>query len=183
MTKDIQIYNFSKTYIQLRIRKEFKSLINTNFMVLEKFFDTILGWAFNLSADSKNAILIGVIIISFLITLITTLVYKYFTDQNALKKIKEDNEALQQKMKEHKGDVSKMSELQKQAFQNGFIEPMKHQVKPLLITFIPFLLIFSWLRVKYAGSGDLVFGIGWFGTYVITSILFSIVLRKVLKVY
>ena len=146
-------------------------------MVLEGFFDFVFGWTFrfgNLSA---------ILIVSFIITLLTTLVYKYFTNQDALKKLKEENQEIQKKMKEHKGDVKKMAELQKEALQKSLIEPMKHQLKPLLITFIPFLLVFGWLRLRYADTGDLLFGLGWFGIYVISSILFSMVLRKLLKVY
>ncbi len=146
-------------------------------MALEGFFNFIFGWALKLSS------LLGIIIITFIITLLTTLVYKYFTDQEALKKVKEDNKRLQQEMKDHKGDVKKMAELQKEVFQKGFIEPMKHQWKPLLITFLPFILIFGWLRVTYANAGDIFLGMGWFGTYIIFSILFSMVLRKILNVY
>ena len=146
-------------------------------MVLDGFFNFIFGWSFRFG--NLGAILI----ISFIITLLTTLVYKYFTNQEALKKLNYENKGLQEKMKQHKGDVKKMAELQKEALQKSLIEPMKHQIKPLLITMIPFLLVFSWLRLRYEGTGDLIFGIGWFGTYIVSSIIFSMVLRKVLKVY
>lgn len=147
-------------------------------MAFERFFDIIFGWAIRLTGDFG-----GIIIISFIITLLTTLVYKYFTDQEALKRIKDENKQLQDKMKEHKGDVKKMAELQKEALQKGLIEPMKHQLKPLLITMIPFVLIFGWLRKTYENTGDLFLIFGWFGTYVIFSIIFSMALRKLLKVY
>lgn len=151
-------------------------------MVIDTFFNATLGWSLHLSKEPRTAALIGIVFISFLITLLSTLVYKYFTDQNALKQIKEDNKKLQAQMKEHKGNVSKMAELQKEALQKGLIEPMKHQVKPLLITFIPFILIFGWLRATYESTGDIFLSFGWFGTYIIFSIVFSIVLRKLLKV-
>lgn len=146
-------------------------------MVLETFFNAILGWTTKLGGAW------GIIIISLIITLITTLVYKYFTDQVALKKIRDDNQKLQEEMKNSKSDPKRMAELQKQMLQNGFMKPMKHQLKPLLITFIPFILIFSWLRTTYTPMGKLAFGMGWFGIYIISSIVFSMILRKLMKVY
>ena len=125
----------------------------------------------------------GVIIVAFIITLLTTLVYKYFTDQEALKKIKEDHKLLQEEMKNNKDNPKRMAELQKEMLQKGLLEPMKHQLKPLLITFIPFILIFGWLRETYQAVGDIFIGLGWFGTYIIFSIIFSMILRKVMKVY
>lgn len=152
-------------------------------MVIDTVFNFLLGWTLKLGSP-----LVGVLIISFIITLLTTLVYKYFTDQNALKQIKEDNKKLQEEMKKYKDDPKKVMELQKEAFSKGFMEPMKHQLKPLLITFIPFLLIFSWMRKVYAASDAVVLNLGimsfgWFGTYIISSIVFSMILRKVMNVY
>src|SRR3989338_1531724 len=142
-------------------------------MVLNSIVDFLFNWT------TEFGPLWGVIIVAGIITLITTLVYKYFTDQKALKKIKEDHKDLQEEMKKHKENPAKMAELQKQLLQKGLIEPMKHQLKPLLITFIPFILIFGWLKTTYQSSGDMLFGFGWFGTYIIFSIIFSIILRKV----
>jgi|SRR3989344_1230966 len=146
-------------------------------MVLDNFVNILFSWTL------KFGYMWGIIIIAFILTLLTTLVYKYFTDQEALKNIKEENKKLQEEMKSHKGNPAKMAELQKQALQKGLIEPMKHQIKPLLITFLPFILIFGWLRTTYGDVGTIFLGMGWFGTYFIFSIIFSMALRKVLKVH
>ena len=150
-------------------------------MSVSTIVDFLLGWSLKLGK------FYGLLTISFLITLITTLVYKYFTDQEALKKLKEDNKGLQEEMKKHKDNPSKMMELQKEAFSKGF-EPMKHQLKPMLITAIPLLLIFTWLRKVYGVGGEIYINLGfihlgWLGTYIIFSIIFSMVLRKLFKVY
>lgn len=144
-------------------------------------FNDIINYLFGWTLKFGN--LWGIIIVSFILTLITTLVYKYFTDQEALKSIKEDNKKIQEEMKEHKSNPQKLAELQKQALQKGFIEPMRHQVKPLIITFLPFFVIFGWLRTTYADVGSIFLGMGWFGTYFIFSFIFSMVMRKVLKVH
>ena len=145
-------------------------------MVLDNFFNIIFGWTIKIGP------LFGIIFISFLITLLSTLAYKYFTDQNALKLLKEDHKRIQEEMKKHKDDAKKIAELNKEALQKS-LEPFKHQIKPLLITFIPFILIFAWLRTAYVNTGDLFLGIGWFGNYILFSFVFSIALRKLLKVY
>ena len=125
----------------------------------------------------------SIVIVSFILGFFTTLVYKYFTNQDALKKIKEENKRLQDEMKNHKDNPKRMAELQKEALQKSLIEPFKHQMKPLLITFAPFVLVFGWLRANFAGAGDIFLVFGWFGTYIIFSIIFSSLMRKMLRVY
>ncbi len=151
-------------------------------MGFDSIVNFLLGWTLKLGNFG------GIVMISFIVTLLTTLVYKYFTDQEALKKIKEDNKKLQDEMKIHKDNPAKVMALQKEAFSKGFLEPMKHQLKPLLITFIPIILIFSWLGKTY-GVNDvkyinfLFIHLGWLGTYIVFSIIFSMILRKMMKVY
>jgi|TARA_Y100000310_G_scaffold159627_1_gene159225 uncharacterized membrane protein (DUF106 family) len=146
-------------------------------MVLESFFNSIFG---SLIAYDP---LIALITISFLLTLLITLAYKYLTDQTKIKDLKDELKLIQAQIKENKDNPQKMMELQKLSFQKGFIEMMKHQFKPLIFTLLPILVIFSWLRETYTPLGDLIFSFGWFGVYFITAILFSFLLRKILKVY
>ncbi|MAF51121.1 MAG: hypothetical protein CMH64_03445 [Nanoarchaeota archaeon] len=124
----------------------------------------------------------ALIVISFFLMLITTLIYKYFTDQEAMKALKQEMKDIQNEMKEFKEDPAKMMELQKKSF-SKMGESFKHQIKPMLITFVPFIILFPWLREVYVPRGDLLFGIGWFGTYFIFGIGFNIILRKLLKVH
>jgi|SRR3989344_4120309 len=144
---------------------------------LNSIINFLLGWTLRLGY------LWSLIIISFILALLTTLVYKYFTDQDALKKIKEDNKKIQEEIKANKDNPQKMAELQKEALHKGFIEPMKHQIKPMIITILPFILIFGWLRTTYADVGSIFLGLEWFWTYFIFSFIFSMILRKALKVY
>src|SRR3989344_5236729 len=107
-------------------------------MVLDSFFNYIFGGLIVWNP------LGALIIISFLLMLMTTLVYKYFTDQEALKSLKEEMKQIQEDMKKFKDNPDKMMELQKKSF-NKMIESFKHQIKPMLITFVPFLILFPWL--------------------------------------
>ncbi len=150
-------------------------------MALNQFFD----WVFGPVVNNFSARW-GVIAISFIITLFITLVYKFFTDQRLLKATKDEMKVLQQEIKKFKEDPAKMLQLNQEVMRKNAVV-MKNSLKPLIITMIPVLLIFSWLRVTFKDNGDLlsIFGLkfGWLGTYVISSIIFSIILRKILKVH
>jgi len=120
---------------------------------------------------------LSVIVISFLVTLAMTLVTKKFTNQNRMKELKEIQKACQIKIKEKK-DPKEMMEIQKQMMECS-MELMKHSFKPLFITFIPLLILFWWLRGVFSAT---TLGGGWIWWYIISGIISSIVLRKVLKV-
>lgn len=145
-------------------------------MVLENFFNALFGWAIKISP------LFGMIIISLVMTLITTLAYKYFTDQHAVKGIRDDMKNLQKEMKESADEKRKLA-ISKEIWQKN-LEAMKHNFKPMLITFIPIIVIFQWLRLAYTGYGVILFGyFQWLGTYIIFSLIFSLALRKLLNVH
>ena len=145
-------------------------------MVLESFFDLIFGWAVNINP------LFGMVFISLILTLLVTLIYKYTTNQKAMKELKDELKSLQGKMKEHKEDNSKMMEIQKEAMEKN-IKYMKHTFVPMILTFLPIIIIFGWIKLVYDPLGKIFFMFGWLGTYIIFSIIFSYGLRKILKVY
>ena len=145
-------------------------------MVLDGFFNSVFG---GLIAWNPAAVLA---IISFVLMLFVTLIYKYFTDQEALKSIKQEIKEIQNEMKEFKHDTQRVMELQKKSFQKT-IETFKHQIKPMLITFIPFVILLPLLRNAYTPYGKIFLGMGWFGNYIIFTIVFNILLRKLLRVH
>ena len=145
-------------------------------MVFDSFFNSILGGVIEASP------LGGILFISFLITLIITLLYKVFTNQEAMKAIKDELKEMRKEMKEFKEDPQKMMELQKKSMKKS-MEQMKHSMKPMLITMIPLIIIFGWLRSVYAETGALIFGLSWLWIYILSSVVFSIALRKILKVH
>ncbi|MDI6737865.1 MAG: EMC3/TMCO1 family protein [Nanoarchaeota archaeon] len=125
-----------------------------------------------------------ILIISFVLTLATTLVYKYVTDQEVMKTLKEDMKAMQAEIKALKDKPEKMMAMQKDAMQKNMKYMMK-SFKPMLITFIPIVFIFGWMKAHYDafGNPDIFFGLSWLWTYIIFSLVFSIGMRKFLKVY
>ena len=73
-------------------------------MVLDNFFNFIFGPILKLGAAW------GILIISFILTFITTLIYKYTTDQQLMKSFKEESKKMQEEMKLLKDNPQKMME-------------------------------------------------------------------------
>lgn len=129
--------------------------------------------------------------ISFIITLLITLAYKFLTDQKKMKALKEEIKTAQAALKEHKENKEKFAELQKELLaKNGQL--MKASMKPTLITFLPVIILFGWVRTTFLPAGDLFAwssslpivgtGVGWLWTYILSSLIFSVLIRKALKI-
>lgn len=88
-------------------------------------------------------------IITFVITVIVTVIYKYTTDQKHMKHLKDQQKLFQKEMKGSKQDSSKMVDIQKRAMRVN-LEYMKHSFKSTLYTFIPVILLFTWLTNHFA---------------------------------
>ena len=92
---------------------------------------------------------LAILLISFVITLSTTLLYKYTTNQTRMRELKKTVKDYQEKMKKSRDKPEKMLKLQQEAM--GYnLELMKHSFKPTLYTMIPLLLIFVWLNAHMA---------------------------------
>lgn len=88
----------------------------------------------------------AIVIISVLVSVLTTLVYKWVTDQARMKDIREKTQALQKEIKAvSKTDPKKAFELQKKMFEMSK-EQMMSSFKPMIITLLPLLIIFGWLN-------------------------------------
>ncbi|MBI2043878.1 DUF106 domain-containing protein [Candidatus Pacearchaeota archaeon] len=124
----------------------------------------------------------SVMVIGFFVVFVMTIVQKYFTDQKRLKELKARQKEIQKKTSEKKGDVEAYQKAQKESMQETFqisMEMMKHSFKPLLITFLPILLLIWWLKGVYVGTP---IESSWIWWYLISAVASSIVLRKVLDV-
>ena len=143
--------------------------------VLNPTFGSVIQWNY----------LWGLIIIVFFINLALTLLHKYTTNQEALKALKEEQKQMREQMKALKDQPDKMMELQKKQMPN-VMKSFELSMKPLVYTAIPFILFLRWFGDFFKELGDpkIFFGFfGWLGTYLIFSIIFSIILRKTLKVH
>ena len=122
---------------------------------------------------------IGMLVVVFAITLLTTIVQKYATDQKALKELKKEQKEIQQQMKEFKAHPEKLIELQKKQFKL-IPKQMKLSMRAIAYTGIPFILFFRWFGDYFleAGNPKLWLGMSWFLFYILFAIVFGAMLRK-----
>ena len=130
----------------------------------------------------------GMLLIVLGINILTTVIQKYATDQEALRELKKEQKILQEEMKKYKDHPEKVAELSKKQLQ--FIpKTFKLTSRAVMFTGIPFILFFRWFNdvftametttgapIKFLGL------LSWFWFYLIFTMLFSTILRKVFKV-
>ncbi|MGY4884230.1 MAG: EMC3/TMCO1 family protein [Nanobdellota archaeon] len=142
--------------------------------VLDPSAGALLNWNLTL----------GMLIIVFILTALSTLVQKYATDQKALRDIRKEQKELQKEMNEAKNNPQKLMEIQKKQFAM-FPKQMKLSMRSVVYTGIPFILLFRWFQdyfnvlalaqeapVRFFGF------MGWFLFYFVFTMLFSSLLRK-----
>lgn len=89
-----------------------------------------------------------VLLLSALISLIITLIYKYTTDQKAMAAIKTDMDQLRKDMKENK-DTKKMAEINRKLMEKTMGQ-FRASMKPMIITLLPALLVLGWMQSNIA---------------------------------
>jgi len=122
---------------------------------------------------------ISIVVVSLLVSMISTVVTKYTTDQSLLKSVKDRQKEIQKELKEKKYSPSDKRYLE---LQNELLsltgKMFKNSFKPLFITMIPFLLLFYWLRSIFVP----LMGNSWIWYYIIPSLFISSLWRKLFKV-
>lgn len=126
-------------------------------------------------SNPKGAVVLLSVGVTFLMTLIT----KFFTDQIKMKELKERQKELQKKSKEARGDLKEMEKINQEILTIS-MEMMKHSFKPLLITIVPIIFMFSWAKKAFALTP---LASSWIWWYIGASIISSIIMRKIMKVH
>ena len=142
---------------------------NSIHYILNPSAGALLNWNLN----------IGMLIVVLIITILTTIVQKYATDQKTLKELRTETKEIQKQMKEFKNHPEKVMELQKKQFAM-MPKQMKLSMRAIIYTGIPFILFFRWFQDFFlsAGSPKFWLGLGWFWFYLIFAMIFSVILRK-----
>ncbi|MEM2121575.1 MAG: EMC3/TMCO1 family protein [Candidatus Woesearchaeota archaeon] len=115
--------------------------------------NAVLNPIFSPLINLSPAIVIA--IFGALISIITTIIYKYTTPQKELKNLREESSKLQKRIKELQKKVND-PEAQKEMMKlNSQIlalsgKQLRYTMNSTLITFIPLILIFSWINANYA---------------------------------
>ena len=132
----------------------------------------------------------GFIIVVGIFTLLTSLMQKFFTDQKTLKELKDEQKLLQQETKKYKDNPEKIMELNKKSMEIVF-KTLPLTMRPVMFTSIPFILFFRWFTDFFSSPEGhrklLLFfsptGASWIWPYLIVSIIFSSIFRKMLKIH
>ena len=90
-----------------------------------------------------------IFIISIVLSVVITLIYKFMTNQKKMKELRETIKKHQTDMKGLKHDPKKMMAAQKQAMEAN-MHYMMQSFRPMIVTFIPIILIFGWLNANLA---------------------------------
>ncbi len=90
-----------------------------------------------------------VVFISFIVSLITILVYKFTTDQILMRNLKEEIDKLNKEAKKQMHDQKKAMMIHKQTFEKQ-MTMMKHSFTSTIITMLPIIILFGWLQANLA---------------------------------
>lgn len=139
-------------------------------------FDPSIGKLLNWNVN------IGMIIIAAVLGLIIILVQKYTTDQKTLREIKKEQKLLQEEIKKYKHDQEKFLELNKKQLEL-LPKTMDITLRPIFYTSVPIILFFRWFNDYFAANPVKIFGfLTWIWAYLILSIIFTSIFRKVFDV-
>jgi uncharacterized membrane protein (DUF106 family) len=113
------------------------------FSFLDPALNSVLGPLLNLPP------VWAVVIMSFLISLLIVIIYKYTTNQSLMKQLKLEIKEFQKQMKELKKEPEKAMAIQKKAMQTN-MKYMMHSMRATLFTLIPIIILFGWLQAHLA---------------------------------
>ncbi|MEM2131401.1 MAG: EMC3/TMCO1 family protein [Candidatus Woesearchaeota archaeon] len=88
---------------------------------------------------------LSLLIISFILSLLITLVNKFFTDQKLMKSIREEQLKLQKEIKNISNNPKRLSKVNSRLMELN-LKYMNESMKATLFTLIPFWLVFGWLN-------------------------------------
>ena len=155
---------------------------NSMHAILDPTAGNLLNWNISL----------GMLIISFVISIIISIFQKFTVDQAALRELKKEQKFVSEEIKKYANNPEKLAEFNKKQLE-FFSKTWNITAGSLIYTLIPIALFFRWFSeyfttitnpVKIYGifstTGSFLFP-SWFWAYLITSIIFSTILRKVLK--
>ncbi|MDP4012782.1 MAG: EMC3/TMCO1 family protein [Candidatus Nanoarchaeia archaeon] len=154
-------------------------------------FDNFFNWMFGPIINNLSTFW-SIVSLSFLITLFITIAYKFLSNQLEIKRLKDESKELRKEMKSAKNDQEKLLQIQKQSMQKS-MEMFRHNMRPMLFYMIPLLLLLGWMSKTFKGTGELISwgfhipllgtGFGWLGVYILSAILFNMIIRKIFRVH
>lgn len=92
---------------------------------------------------------ISILLLSFIISLGITVIYKLTTNQDLMKQLKSEMKEFQKEIKMLKANPQKAMAVQKRAMETN-MKYMMHSMKSTLFTILPIILIFGWMNANLA---------------------------------
>lgn len=86
-----------------------------------------------------------IVIVSFAVSLLTVVIYKFTTNQTMMKNLRDELKKMQAEVKKHSSNPQKMMQLNQQMMEKN-MKLMSHSMTPTLITLIPLGILFLWLN-------------------------------------
>lgn len=90
----------------------------------------------------------AILVISVAVSFVTTIIYKYTTNQKLLKEIKEDVKKMQAEARASK-EPGRAAQLQKEMMKRS-MQQFSSSTKSMLITLVPLFLLFGWMSANLA---------------------------------
>ncbi len=113
------------------------------FNILDPILNVVIGPLIN------AGYLIALIVLALAINLLLLLIYKKTTNQELMKRLKDEMKELQNETKPLKDHPEKMMEVQRRTMETN-MKYMKQSLKPNLYTFIPIIIILGWMSTQFA---------------------------------
>ena len=118
----------------------------------------------------------SIITISALISLFISLVNHFVMDKDRIRELKAKQKVLQGNIKSESDPKRKM-DMTNEMLQHS-METMKHSMKPALITMIPLLIIFWFIRGLFKATS---LGTHWIWYYIGSALVFGVLFRRLFK--
>jgi uncharacterized membrane protein (DUF106 family) len=111
--------------------------------IIDAVFNPVFGWLLHTPP------ILALLILATLLAVVSTLLQKYLTDQAKMRRLRDDTKRYQEQMKKLKDKPEEMMKVQQKMLPLQ-MDLMKESFKPLLVSMLPFLLIFFWLSSHFA---------------------------------
>ncbi|MBI2580388.1 DUF106 domain-containing protein [Candidatus Woesearchaeota archaeon] len=94
--------------------------------------------------------LAAILVISIAVSVVTTVIYKYTTNQKLMKGIKDEVKSMQAEIRSTK-EPGRAAQLQKEMMKKS-MQQMNSSWKSMIVTIIPLFLLFGWMQAHLAYS-------------------------------
>lgn len=118
----------------------------------------------------------SIIVISALVSLFITIVNHFMMDKERMRELKAKQKSLQADIKNEQDPKRKMDMTNEMLQQS--METMKHSLKPALITMVPLLIAFWFIKNLFVTTS---LGGHWIWYYIGGALVFSLLFRKLFK--